>query len=117
MIYVDVDDTLVLWQEGLSPNPEAVPRETYFGDPWVLNTRLIEGLKAAAKQEFIVVWSGGGMQYAEMWVDRLGLRNLVMVAEKNFKVVEPGDIVIDDMPVTVRTHNPYEWPEEVTDAL
>jgi hypothetical protein len=111
LIFIDVDDTLVLWQD-IDPNGEGV--QNYYADSWLPNTRLIEGIKERAKiypAQATVVWSGGGMQYAEMWVDRLGLRDLVIVMEKNVKIPKLGDIVIDDMSITGRTHKPHEWPE------
>ncbi len=45
-IFVDVDDTLVLYDPPRSgPHPYGV----YDGIPWKPNERLIEGLKAAAR--------------------------------------------------------------------
>ena len=41
----------------------------------------------------VIVWSGGGLSYAEMWVRRLGLEGLVRVIEKGSEEV---DIAFDD---------------------
>lgn len=47
----------------------------------------------------IVVWSGGGREYAEVWTRRLFIHDLVTVQEKPLLRVEEGpfvDIAFDD---------------------
>ena len=51
----------------------------------------------------IVVWSGGGVEYAEEWVAKLNLEHKVRVVEK--KSIKP-DIAIDDFPID----DPYFAP-------
>ena len=65
-IFVEVDDTLVLYDPSRSgPHPYGV----FDGIPWKPNERLIEGLKAAARDgTVVIVWSGGGRQYVQQWV-------------------------------------------------
>lgn len=47
---------------------------------------------------FIIVWSGGGIGYAEHWVNKLGLFNeVVSIVEKGSV---PVDIAIDDQSTT-----------------
>ena len=41
----------------------------------------------------IIVWSGGGVDYAKRWVERLGLKGKVRVIEKGSEKV---DIAVDD---------------------
>ena len=41
----------------------------------------------------VLVWSGGGVSYAEMWVRRLGFEDIVRVVEKGGEEV---DIAFDD---------------------
>lgn len=51
-----------------------------------------------SKGNDVIVWSGGGVSYAEMWVRRLGLEGLVRVIEKGSEEV---DIAFDDEDVTL----------------
>ncbi len=113
-LFVDVDDTLVLYDME-APNPYGV----YEGTPYTVNERLIEGLRKFRKehpQDSIFIWSGGGAQYAEMWAAKLNLEGVVdwwLTKDKTIiDLIEPGDIVIDDMDVKWRTHTPFNWPEE-----
>lgn len=44
----------------------------------------------------VYVWSGGGKDYAEHWVQKLGLEDLVISALVKDKTIKP-DIAIDDV--------------------
>lgn len=91
-IFVDVDDTLVLF-DGDKVNPYGVIN----GKPYKPNLALIEKLKNF--KGHIVVWSGGGRDYARM------VAKIVMPKELRFTVgskvaelstFQAGDIIIDD---------------------
>lgn len=113
-LFVDCDDTLVFYQDGsTSPHPYG----TYMGTPFVVNAQLVEGIREFRRDDpwaVIVIWSGGGKEYAEMWARRLELDHLAIGMCKDkvaYDLIQPGDIVVDDDPDVPRTHGPYEWPE------
>lgn len=120
ILFVDVDDTLVIWQKAINaPQPDGFYMET----PWAANERLIVGVKAfheANPRMLIVIWSGGGKEYAEMWARRLDLNHLSIGMLKDkmaYELISEGDIVIDDEDLGGhRTHKPDEWPEEQHDV-
>ena len=109
-LFVDVDDTLVLYDLD-APNPYGI----YYGTPYTINEPLLEGIKQFQldnPNELIVIWSGGGKEYARMWgEDKLGLEGMIYLLKDkdSFWLVNPGDIVIDDQPLKIRTHTPHEW--------
>lgn len=83
VIAFDVDGTLIL-RVGDTDVPQ-VP---------IINT--LQVLSKLTKNVRIIVWSGGGKEYAEMWGRRLGLDDYVwkyMAKDRN----EPVDICFDDM--------------------
>lgn len=113
-LFVDVDDTLVLYDLN-APNPYGI----YQGVPYKLNDKLIEGIKKYHidnPDELIIVWSGGGREYAEMWINNIGLNNIAYPLEKSketFHLIQDNSIVIDDMEdMFKRTYTPFNWPEE-----
>ena len=118
-LFVDVDDTLVLY-ETPGPNPYGV----LHGVPWKPNTRLIDGIKQFSQANptaQIVVWSGGGQEYAVEWANRLGLGGIATGHLKDEStlslLIQDGDIVIDDLDLDGRrTHRPDEWPERRNDG-
>lgn len=65
-------------------------------------TEVVNFLKALALHEEnrIIVWSGGGEDYARLWVARLKLEKYVYgCASKLGNVADAGvDLAIDDMP-------------------
>lgn len=81
----DVDDTLIVPSvaSGLNqdtPNYDTIALYRWFQD----------------QGHSMVVWSGGGIDYAKMWVEKLGLAPCaIMVKEKN----ETVDIAFDDCDV------------------
>ena len=114
-IFVDVDDTLVLYDDSHGPGPH--PYGVKYGVPWEPNKPLIQGIKEVSRLGFpVIVWSGGGRQYAQQWVWDLELEHYVAGAlEKSpdalHTLPKAGDIVINDLPVIGRTHEPHEWLE------
>ena len=111
-LFVDVDDTLVLYDKA-GPNPYGV----YMGTSWSANEPLIEGIKQFAQDNpdaVIVIWSGGGKDYAGMWAHHLRLDGLMVAMDKDDmavkELIRDGDIVVDDMDVSWRTHAPDAWP-------
>jgi len=112
-LFVDVDDTLVLYDK-VGPNPYGL----YHGTPWTPNHRLVEGIKQFRLDnptELIVVWSGGGLEYAHQWNHDLGFDDTIISLTKDVStlhLVRDGDIVVDDQDLGgKRTHKPDEWPE------
>lgn len=86
----DIDGTLIR-NTGTTP-----------ADPDVANERIVELLKTLAsfKNIRIVVWSGGGEEYAAMWVQRLGLEKYVWKTLGKVSATSLGfkpDIAIDDI--------------------
>ena len=117
-LFVDCDDTLVKYQDRGDPTPYGVK----YGVPWLPNERLINGVIAyrhAHPEALIVVWSGGGQEYAQMWADKL-LSSIDVTAmvkdETTFGLVLHDSIVVDDqdlgIPTGGRQFKPDEWPEE-----
>lgn len=92
VLYLDVDGTLIDASD--QPNVPLVCAAL----AWV--TRLTQQ-KIVAPQR-IIVWSGGGIDYAQLWTDRLfGWANLwanieVIGGAKRFSRARTGDIVVDD---------------------
>lgn len=119
-LFIDIDDTLVKYQSHQTVNAYGL----YKGDPWEPNQRLIDGLRAfreANPAALIVVWSGGGKEYAATWVRLLHLDDIGVVAldkdRDEFPLVRPGDIVVDDMADSLKinvdkVYGPDEWPPQ-----
>lgn len=80
LVAFDVDGTLISLEDDS-------PRED-----------IIELLKMFKKEMeyFVIVWSGGGIQYAERWVQRLGLEEYVDKVMQKDKL-QNGDIWIPDI--------------------
>ena len=107
-IFVDVDDTLILYDNDAEKNPYGV----YHGTPWRPNQPLIDALLAT--EHPVTVWSGGGDEYAKEMSEKIGLSfpTLTKNGSNVLDHLQPGDIVIDDDDLGgLRTHNPFEWPE------
>ncbi len=111
-IFVDVDDTLVLF-DGKKINPYGVIN----GKPYKPNLALIEKLKNT--KEDIIVWSGGGRDYAKMVAIKVLPEEIrFMVGDKvmDMQSVKSGDIIIDDQKenfvpleeIGVYVFNPFE---------
>lgn len=121
-LFVDIDDTLVIYDDGRNaPHPYGIYRDI----PYTINEKLLKGIdewNLGNPESWIIIWSGGGEEYARMWAERLGLiagwrsgTVTPMVKDQTtFIFIREYDIVIDDMDLGgLRTHKPNEWPEEV----
>lgn len=94
--FIDVDDTLILYTHG---DTEKRPYGIIHNQPYNPNLPLIERMKAFKGN--IIIWSGGGRQYAKETARLLPLGNLrYMVASKfddDFtKNLQKGDLIVDD---------------------
>ena len=116
-IYLDCDDTLALYcyfDCGHDEHPFGA-----LSMPWYPNEPLIAGVKAfraTNPDALIVVWSGGGKDYARTFAERLlpGIYDTTMDKWGDaLKLPRPGDIVVDDcVIITAGTHYlPDEWPD------
>jgi len=94
VVMCDVDETLVLWHQGVS--------DVYITDPYGIDgaqialkrhNRHIKLLKDKSKRGYyIIVWSAGGEAWANAVVDALGIRDFV-----NDVIAKPV-CFIDDLP-------------------
>ena len=114
-LFVDCDDTLILWHTSRKPPHDG----QYCGTWYSINKALVAGVKEfrlAHPRSLVVVWSGGGQTYAAMWADLLGLSADVICLTKDrdtLHLVLPGDIMVDDVSeIPGVTHGPFAWPEE-----
>ena len=99
IIYVDCDDTLVLWDD------EEVDGIMLRSSPYP-NTALIEAVDTLIAQTgaLVVVWSGGGKEYAQDWADKYVPHWNAAAMDKHecIRLPDIGDICIDDMEIGVR---------------
>lgn len=115
-LWVDVDDTLVIYGDTANLTH---PYGSYHGTPWTANEPLLAGIKAFRRiypDAMIVVWSGGGAQYAKEWVERLLPDTEVFAFGKNpvtATLIKERDIVVDDyvdFECPAKVYGPHEWP-------
>ncbi|MDA1035774.1 MAG: hypothetical protein O3B65_02700 [Chloroflexi bacterium] len=98
-LFVDVDDTLLLYQT--SNLWQAFLRGGVPTEP------LVERICAWVGP--IVIWSAGGEDYARAAGERV-LGGLSFTATEKgpetYGLVQPGDVVVDNDPIPVRTYEP-----------
>jgi len=99
-LYVDVDDTLVMWNSFDMPESKQgdflnIPcgNETVTVYPHRAHIDLLKQFKARGHN--VVVWSQGGSDWAETIVNTLGLQDLVDV------ILTKPNWFVDDIPATV----------------
>ena len=104
-VFVDCDDTLILFDEVTEVNPYGLWR----GDAYRVNTVLVDTLRLACRTCFtLIIWSGGGAKYAKavsdaVFGDDLGEVNAWLdKGRPTFDLVREEDIVIDDQTLAVR---------------
>ena len=66
---------------------------------------VIEMLKTLSVKHTIIVWSGGGKDYARVWVDRLFLRDFVTESRDKPLKMAPVNISFDDEDVALASVN------------
>ena len=118
-LFVDCDDTLVLYQNDNDINPYGY----YLEDPWNPNVELIDAIADHYLSVQLYIWSGGGQEYAAMWARSLFSprmnRELVTLSKgrDTIEIVREGDIVIDDMNIRTRgtLYTPFDlgWIKEL----
>ena len=97
MIFVDVDDTLVLYLADQPVHPYGV----LMGMGFLVNHALVDRILAHRRPgEVVTVWSGGGKVYAEavvrQHIHRLDSVVFLLKDETTITLISPGDVVIDD---------------------
>lgn len=102
-LFVDCDDTLVIWDD--SARQVNQDKELWVREKWKLDVGLIGDINCWLDQHpeySLVVWSGGGVNYAADWAERAFPHRPYMVASKDMRIPTDLDICIDDMPVEPR---------------
>ncbi len=94
-ILVDIDDTLVLYRSG-----GIHPYGFLYGYPFEPNKELIDRLKKFDGE--IIVWSGGGAEYANKVAKMLLPRDMKFTAKakgsNDIRNMGEGDVIVDDQP-------------------
>jgi len=111
-LFVDVDDTLVLYnQKGVNPYG------AICGTPYIVNEPLVAFIHWWAKEHpdaLVVIWSGGGRAYAQNVAARAGCSDVgaayLCKDRDTLALVDKDDIVFDDQPIKVaaRVWGPYD---------
>ncbi len=120
-LFVDCDDTLLLYKNKQKFNPYGF----WKGSVFVPNFKLIGAMVVFRKdnpESQITVWSGGGYKYAHECATHLGIDNIcdrfLTKDQTNFPLVKERDIVVDDDNLdNIRTHDPFQWPEELATSM
>ena len=123
LVAYDCDDTLVMWDlpEGMDLSDDALVTVPCRGQeerclPNEYNITLLK--KFATRGHTVIVWSGGGVEYAKRWAEKLGIEKFVQIIPK--VKGQNIDLAFDDWEnnlakVTVlvpRTYMTYGEPKE-----
>ena len=102
-LFVDVDDTLILYDSEGEVHPYGIWRH----DPYRVNTKLIGFInlfRVKWPEAMVVIWSGGGANYARMAADAVlsGVKVTTLLKDRDtFGLVRENDIVVDDQDLKV----------------
>jgi hypothetical protein len=100
-LFVDVDDTLILY-DGVGIHPYGL----YSPEGW-RSEPLIERLRAPHRR----VWSGGGAEYAQIIGDHvLGTLQFKVLekSDENMVLIQLGDMLVAAAPIPTRTQEPLD---------
>ncbi len=115
-IFIDCDDTLLIYDS----IGERHPLGYLQGESYHINESLVDSIRAWAYDNpcsMVVVWSGGGADYARTVTNIVfpythGIQTMKK-DRTTFYLVRAGDIVIDDMAdsveVLTKVFRPDEW--------
>ncbi|KKM22552.1 hypothetical protein LCGC14_1624140 [marine sediment metagenome] len=115
-LFVDCDDTLIIYDN--EDDGELHAYGYLKGFPYHLNGPLVSYIKWFAEEypeELIVIWSGGGGDYARTIAERIfpGMEVATMIKdETTYPLVRENDIVVDDqdLPLPNKIHRPNGLP-------
>lgn len=104
-LFVDCDDTLILYDSAGEIHPYGFIKD----EPYRVNEPLVAFIRAFREKHpdgFIVIWSGGGGDYAEQVAKEVGLAEvgafyLTKDEDTFFLVRGEDDIVVDDQELKV----------------
>ncbi|KKL50258.1 hypothetical protein LCGC14_2307270 [marine sediment metagenome] len=111
-LFVDVDDTIVLYKpesENVSGQGNRHPYGLMSDDSlYVFNESLLKFIVAFREkypESLIIIWSGGGKRYAQRVAEQAGIGHLDLTyLDKDmgtFPLVAEDDIVVDDQELAV----------------
>ena len=122
-LFIDVDDTLVLYTERKAgPNPLGLERDMNFR----VNAELVDAIKIWRRHNIdgqVVVWSGGGEAYARSAGDRFipGVATWYFTkGGKNLTLPNHDDLLVDDSPTELglgEVDAPVLLPEEFIESM
>ena len=101
--FVDCDDTLIIW---LDEDGQPLEGQNPYGggsQKWEWNEELVRAIERLNQKQqgiWLYVWSGGGQQYAQRWVDLREWGDTPALS-KDLRLPQLGDLCIDDMPIQV----------------
>lgn len=122
-LFIDCDDTLVTWLDEYNMPLEGQNPHGGGNQNWRFNPDLVKTIMAWVEADpklQVVIWSGGGADYARDWLERLfawsedGPPANFFSMWKNVKLPREYDVVVDDMPdlvVAGTLYTPQEFIE------
>lgn len=105
-LYVDVDDTLIIWMD---------PLEGRISHEWKWNRSVIQFMRMWKGE--IILWSSGGKEYASIWADRLFRAHEIAVDRVDAKwpvIPVEDDVFLDDSPFSIWASHSLH-PRELAD--
>ena len=96
-LFIDCDDTLILWDMVWDEVRGLYVSGVPAGEEPLLNNELVTDIScflSKHKNYELIVWSGGGVRYAERWRDKYLPEARVL--DKDMHTPQAGDIVVDD---------------------
>ena len=121
-LFVDCDDTLVLWKyeeiEVAGRTLYTLPNE---GEKYTVNLPLIDAVRVYMLRHpecTLVIWSGGGVDYAARWARKFFEGVKYLIENKNVKYPQEGDICVDDildLKVVAKLYTPQEAIERLNE--
>ena len=90
-LFLDVDDTLVRWSDGIGSMP-------------TIDLDLVNAVDCDLDEHGyeLVVWSGQGIQHAQKWAEKAFPYTPFTVHYKDMRIPQYPDVVVDDMDVRPR---------------
>lgn len=101
-LFIDIDDTLVIWEDEMQGDIHVRQR-------WHFNTELLEAIteyiRKTSQVSSIYIWSGGGLDYATSWKERIS-------DDPGYWIPQWDNSVIHKTPIITLSKDPSILPSE-----